>query len=34
MLLVPVKASAFENQDEFEAIKASHPPLIKGITPL
>ncbi len=34
MLLVPVKASAFENRDEFEAIKASHPPMIKRITPL
>jgi hypothetical protein len=32
--LVPVKASAFENRAEFEAIKASGPPLIKGIIPL
>ena len=34
MFLVPVKASAFENRAEFEAIKASGPPLIKGIIPL
>jgi hypothetical protein len=33
-LLVPVKADAFENRAEFEKIKASHPPLIKGIIPL
>ena len=33
-LLVPVKADAFENRAEFEEIKASHPPLIKGIIPL
>lgn len=32
--LVPVKASAFENRVEFEAIKAGGPPLIKGIIPL
>ena len=32
--LVPVKARAFENQAEFEAIKAGGPPLIKGIIPL
>ena len=32
--LVPVKASAFENRAEFEAIKAGGPPLIKGIIPL
>lgn len=34
MLLVPLKASAFENRAEFEEIKGSYPPLIKGITPL
>jgi hypothetical protein len=34
MFLVPVKASAFENRTEFEEIKASGPPLIKGIIPL
>jgi len=34
MLLVPIKADAFENRVEFEEIKASHPPLIKEITPL
>jgi hypothetical protein len=34
MLLVPIKAGVFENQREFEAAKASHPPIIKGITPL
>jgi hypothetical protein len=34
MLLVPIKAGAFENQAEFEEIKTSHPPLIKGIVPL
>jgi hypothetical protein len=33
-LLVPIKADAFENRAEFEEIKASHPPLIKGITSL
>lgn len=33
-LLVPVRASAFENRAEFEAIKASGPPLVKGIIPL
>jgi hypothetical protein len=32
--LVPVKASAFENKAEFEAIKAGDPRLIKGIVPL
>ena len=32
--LVPVKANAFENRAEFEAIKAGGPPLIKGIIPL
>ena len=32
--LVPVKAGAFENRAEFEAIKAGGPPLIKGIIPL
>lgn len=32
--LVPVKASAFENRAAFEEIKASGPPLIKGIIPL
>ncbi len=32
--LVPVKASAFENRAEFEAIKGNGPPLIKGIIPL
>ncbi len=34
MLLVPVKANAFENRAKFEEIKASGPPLIKGIIPL
>jgi len=34
ILLVPIKANAFENQAEFEEIKKSSPPLIKGITPL
>ena len=34
MLLVPIKADAFENRAEFEEIKKSRPPLIKGITPL
>jgi hypothetical protein len=34
MLFVPIKADAFENRAEFEEIKASHPPLIKEITPL
>jgi hypothetical protein len=34
MLLVPIRAGAFENQAEFEAAKTSHPPIIKGITPL
>jgi hypothetical protein len=34
MLLVPIKADAFENRAEFEEIKKSSPPLIKGITPL
>ena len=34
MLLVPIKASAFENRAEFEKIKGSYPPIIKGITPL
>jgi hypothetical protein len=34
MFLVPVKANAFENRAEFEEIKASSPPLIKGIIPL
>ena len=34
MFLVPVKANAFENRAEFEAIKAGGPPLIKGIIPL
>ena len=34
MLLVPIKANAFENQAEFEEIKKSGPPLIKGTTPL
>jgi hypothetical protein len=34
MLLVPIKAGAFENQAEFDEIKTSHPPLIKGIMPL
>jgi hypothetical protein len=34
MFLVPIRASAFENRAEFEAIKASGPPLIKGIIPL
>jgi len=34
LLLVPIRANAFENQAEFEEIKASHPPLIKEITPL
>jgi hypothetical protein len=33
-LLVPIRASAFENRAEFEAIKAGGPPLIKGIVPL
>jgi hypothetical protein len=33
-LLVPVKASAFENRAEFEAIKAGGPPLIKEVIPL
>ncbi len=32
--LVPIKASAFENRAEFEAIKAGGPPLVKGIIPL
>ncbi len=34
MLLVPIKADAFENRAEFEGVKKSSPPLIKGITPL
>ena len=34
MLLVPIKADAFENRAEFEEIKKGAPPLIKGITPL
>ncbi len=34
MLLVPIKANAFENRAEFEEIKASGPPLIRGIIPL
>ncbi len=34
MLLVPLKASAFENRAEFEKIKESHPPVIRGIKPL
>jgi hypothetical protein len=34
LLFVPIKASAFENEAEFEAKKASHPPFIRGITPL
>jgi hypothetical protein len=34
MLLVPIKADAFENRAEFEEIKKGHPPIIKGITPL
>jgi len=34
MFLVPIRASAFENRAEFEAIKAGGPPLIKGIIPL
>jgi hypothetical protein len=33
-LLVPIKASAFENRAEFEEIKAGGPPLIKGVIPL
>jgi hypothetical protein len=33
-LLVPIKASAFENRGEFEEIKAGGPPLIKGVIPL
>ena len=34
LLLVPIRANAFENQAEFEEIKKSGPPLIKGTTPL
>ncbi len=34
MLLVPIKASAFENRAEFEEIKKNYPPTITRITPL
>jgi hypothetical protein len=34
MLLVPIKAGAFENRADFEEIKAGGPPLIKGIIPV
>ena len=34
MYLVPLKASAFENRPEFEEIKRSHPPIIRGIKAL
>ncbi len=33
-LLVPIKTDAFENRAEFEEIKKSYPPIIRGITPL
>jgi hypothetical protein len=33
-LLVPIRASAFENRADFEEIKAGGPPLIKGVIPL